>query len=282
MYGGVLAAKSDANGAVREFDRALQIDPANTQALGGRLSVDLQRKRPDDGRARIARAIAAQPKNTDVLILAGRFEMQAGDLPAAERQLRRVLEVNPAAFDAYALLGQIFIRQQRLDDARKEFEKLASLSAEQVGPKTMVGMIYDIQNKPQDARRAYEEVVKATTRAPVAANNLAWNYAEAGENLDVALQLAQSAKQQLPDSHEIDDTLGWVYVKRNSPELAIPPLERATRAAPGNAEYQYHLGMAYHLAQRSSDARAALKRALELRADFTGAKEARATLASLQ
>ncbi len=282
LYGGVLAAKSDSAGAVREFDRALQIDPANTQALAGRLSVDLRQKRPQDGRARLARAIAAQPTNAEVLILAGRFEMSAGDLPAAERQLRRVLEVNPAAFDAYALLGQLYVRQQRLDEARQEFEKLASMGVEQVGPKTMVGMIYDIQNKPMEARRAYEEVVKATTRAPVAANNLAWNYAEAGENLDVALQLAQSAKQQLPDSHEVDDTLGWVYVKRNNPELAIPPLVRATQAVPSNAEYQYHLGIAYQRAQRSSDARAALKRALELRPDFPGAAEARAALASLQ
>ena len=48
----------------------------------------------------------------------------------------------------------------------------------------------------------------------MAANNLAFLYADEGGNLDLALQLAQTAKQHLPNSAEVDDTLGWVYYKK--------------------------------------------------------------------
>ena len=38
---------------------------------------------------------------------------------------------------------------------------------------------------------------------------------EDGENLDVALQLAQAAKVKAPHLPEISDTLGLIYYKRN-------------------------------------------------------------------
>jgi Flp pilus assembly protein TadD len=146
----------------------------------------------------------------------------------------------------------------------------------------MIGMIFDMQNRATEARQVYEEIVRATSRAPVAANNLAWNYADKGENLDYALQLAQQAKAQLPDRHEVDNTLGWVYFKKNMVELAIPPLERSVKKDPANSMYQYHLGLAYAKAGRKDAARRALEEALKLNRDFPGRSDAETTLAALK
>ena len=281
-YGGLLAARADIQGAVREFDRALEIDPGHHQALAGRLNADLVLKKPEDGRARLTRALAASPNDGSLLQLAARFEATAGDFAASEQHLRRAIEVNPSALDAYSMLGQIYVRQNRLDQARVEFEKLAALRSDPTGPKTMVGMIYDLQKRTDDARKVYEEIVGSTNRAPVAANNLAWHYAESGERLDIALQLAQTAKQQIPDSHEVNDTLGWVYYKRGMADMAIRPLEESVKAAPGIALYHFHLGLAYAKAGRNGDARRSLEQALKLQPDFPGAGEARSALASLK
>jgi hypothetical protein len=46
--------------------------------------------------------------------------------------------------------------------------------------------------------------------------------AERGGNLELALQHAQAAKSQQPEDAAINDTLGWVYYKRDLPLLAIP------------------------------------------------------------
>jgi len=282
LYGGILNARSDVAGAAREYDRALQLDPTNLEALRSRVSLDVQQKKPADARARVARALAASPADAGLLVFSGRLEATLGDSTAAERQLRQAIEVNPAAFEAYNVLGQLYLRQKRLDEARAEFERLASFRANPAGAMTMVGVIYEIQNRPQDARRVYEEVVAQTNQAPVAANNLAWNYAQSGEKLDVALQLAQTAKQQLPDRHEVDDTLGWVYYKRNMPELAIRALEQAVKAADQMPDYHFHLGMAYAKAGRTDDAQRSLERALRLSANFSGADEARSALSALK
>jgi tetratricopeptide (TPR) repeat protein len=282
LHGGLLSARSDGAGAAKAFDRALELEPGNISALSGRVAADIQLKRPADARARVARALAASPDSSEILVLAARLDASLGDGAGAEKHLRRAIEVNPSAFVAYSMLGQLYVRQNKIEQARMEFEKLASLRPDNVGARTMVGLLYDTQGRFQDSRRVYEEIIASTTLAPVAANNLAWNYAEANEKLDTALQLAQTAKQLLPDRHEVDDTLGWVYYKRSMPELAIPPLERATRAEAGNVEYQFHLGMAYAKAGRYADAKRTLERALQMQPNFSGAEEARATLASLK
>lgn len=282
LYGNLWLARSDVAAANRAFDLALELDPGNLQALAGRVATDVRSKRHADARARVEKAITANPKSAELFILWGRVEFSAGDYAQAERRLREAIELNPAALNAYGLLGQLYVRQERLDEARAEFEKLARLNPDSVGPKTIIGMIYEFQNRREDARRVYEEILAATNRAPVAANNLAFGYAESDENLDRALDLAQLAKQQLPNSHEVDDTLGWVHYKRNAPELAIPPLERAAKAEPGNPSYHYHLGLAYAKAGRPDDAERSLQQALKLRPDFTEASDARATLAALR
>src|SRR6185295_18219927 len=113
--------------------------------------------------------------------------------------------------------------------------------------------------------------------AAVAANNLAWIYAEEGQNLDVALQLAQTAKAQLPERPEVNDTLGWVYYKKGLATLAIPAFRDSVEKAPKSAVYQYHLGLAYAKAGDKEAARKALTAALQMDPKFSGAADAQRT-----
>jgi len=146
----------------------------------------------------------------------------------------------------------------------------------------MAAMILQMQNKAPEARKRYEAIVAASQRAPVAANNLAWMYAEEGGNLDVALQLAQSAKSQLPNVAEVNDTLGWIYYKRDLAKLAVPLLEQSVSTDPKVPGYQLHLGLAYAKAGEREKAVAALERALQLNPPPADAETARQTLASIK
>jgi tetratricopeptide (TPR) repeat protein len=282
LKGLLLAGRSDQAGAARELDRALELDPKDTQALGARLRLDLREKQPAQARARLARAIAASPANSAVLVLAARFENTAGDTAAGEKYLRKSIEVDPSNPEGYDLLARMFVAQHRLDEARAEFERLAARQPSEAGPKTMVGVLYDMQHKSDDAAKIYESVVKTNPRAGVAANNLAFIYATRGANLDAALQLAQTAKQQMPTTWEVDDTIGFVYYKKGLPDLAIPPLLSCVQKAPKESTCHFHLGLAYAKAGTKDKATASLEKALELQPAFDGAEEARATLASLK
>ena len=90
--------------------------------------------------------------------------------------------------------------------------------------------------------------------------------------------LAQMARQKLPDSANVADTLGWAFYKLGSAESAVAQLKESVQKAPRNPVYQYHLGMAYVQTGDWERAKSTLHRALALKADFDGAADARKAL----
>jgi Flp pilus assembly protein TadD len=217
-----------------------------------------------------------------MLRIAGRTYVALGDRTTGERMLRDAIEREPNNLDGYVLLGGLYANSGRLAEATEQFRALAVKRPKSISAHTTVAMLLEMQGQVADARAKYEEILQIDPRAPVAANNLAWIYATQGGNLDVALQLAQTAKAQLADRHEVDDTLGWVYHKKGLSALALPSLKLAVDRDPKNASYHYHLGMAYAATGDAARARASLTRALALNSAFDGADEAKRTLAAIQ
>jgi tetratricopeptide (TPR) repeat protein len=139
----------------------------------------------------------------------------------------------------------------------------------------MAGVLLESMGKPEEARKRYEAALSLDPTAAIAANNLAWMTAETGGNLDVALQLAQTAKRGMPNQPQVDDTLGWIYYKKGMTRLAVPLLESAAKGFPNNATYHYHLAMAYSKEGYLSKAEASLAQATKLNPRFVQAAEAK-------
>jgi tetratricopeptide (TPR) repeat protein len=68
--------------------------------------------------------------------------------------------------------------------------------------------------------------------------------AEQGGDLDVALTYAQRAKQKLPQSLEISDTLGWIYLKKQLTPNALEIYDELVTKDPARSTFRYHRGMA--------------------------------------
>ncbi|OFV89640.1 MAG: hypothetical protein A3H95_14095 [Acidobacteria bacterium RIFCSPLOWO2_02_FULL_64_15] len=279
---GMLQARKQAYGAARTaFERAQQLEPDDVEALGGLVALDLISRNYAAARARVDARLASDPTAV-VCALAARTYAASGDLAASERVLRQALELDPAYLPAYAALGQLYVSQGKLPAARGEFEEIIKRSPKNVAAWTMVGVILQTEGDINGARDTFERTLEIDPQAAVAANNLAWIYAEHGGNLDLALQLAQTASGRLPDVAEVHDTLGFIYYKKNLTSLAISTLKVTADKEPSNAMYQFHLGLAYASAGDVTRARQSLTRALTLQPDFTGAQEAQRVLGSLQ
>jgi tetratricopeptide (TPR) repeat protein len=279
---GTLAmVRRDAGAARVAYEQILTVDPDNLQALTALAAVDIAEKKGDAARQRIERRLARNPKDAGLLTVAARTYATLGETDKAEKALRQVIEVDPRRIEAFGMLGQLFLSQGRLDEARSEFDRIAEDDPSRVGAHTMVAIIDEARGKKSEARKRYERILQIEPKAAVAANNLAYLYAEEGGNLDIALQLAQTAKLSLPNQPEVNDTLGWVYYKRDLATLAIPPLKASVAADPSNPYYHYHLGLAYAKAGETAAARESLERVLELNPKFEEAEQVKAALASL-
>jgi tetratricopeptide (TPR) repeat protein len=263
------------------FERALQLNPSQADAIHALNTLDIVAGNRTAARERVERRVKAEPKNAAMRMVAAQTYIAVGDIPSAERALRDAIDLDSSNLVAYGLLGQIYASQRRLTEARIEYEEVAKRLPKAAGPPTMVGMLHELQNNKEDAKRWYEKALVADSGAPVAANNLAWLTVEEGGNLDVALQLAQAAKSRLPNSPEVDDTLGWVYYKKGLNTLAIGSFQASIDKDQKNALYHYHLGLAYAKNGDRDKARVSLEQALSLNPKFDGAAEAQKTLASL-
>lgn len=264
------------------FMRVLERDPTYIEALAGLNKLDIEEKRTDAVKARMTDALRPKPQDGRMLLLASRTYASLGDLPTAEAMLQKAIASDPNNLDAYGMLGRLYATEQRLGDATAQFEKLAEKQPTSAAAHTIVGMLLDMQNRTSEAQQKYERALAVDPRAAVAANNLAWIYAETGGNLDIALQLAQNAKSQLPERPEVNDTLGWVYYKKGLSAMAVPPLLQSVQRDPTNATYHYHLGMAYAGSGEKDKARASLQKALSLDSNFSKAAEARQALQGLK
>ena len=125
-------------------------------------------------------------------------------------------------------------------------------------------MLLEAQGKRDEARKSYEATVNGTETLRSRRTTSRSSTPSRGTNLDVALQLATSAKQSLPDDPSVDDTLGWIYYKKDLPSLAVRPLEDSLRKRPDVRRVLYHLGMTYAKLGDKAKAREALERALKL------------------
>jgi tetratricopeptide (TPR) repeat protein len=274
------AAKHDHLGARQSFTRALDIDPVYPAALGGLTALDIAAGKIGDATSRLDRLVAASPKDSGLLVIAAKAELHAKNPSKAEGLLIRAIDANPSALAAYSLLGQLYLSQKKLDAALVQFQKLADTQDRPVGALTIIGMIYQIQGRTADARTAFERVLTFDASAGVAANNLAFIYAENDGNVDLALQLAQTAKSALPNQAEVHDTLGWIYVKKNELPLAVASLRRSLELDPANLEASYHLGLAYEKQGNRADARRMLEQYLRLDSTSDRSTEVRRRLAA--
>jgi putative PEP-CTERM system TPR-repeat lipoprotein len=275
------AKSGDKPRARQAFSSALRGGDDDAAPLAGLVDLDIKEGKPQEARARVEEQLQNAPKSPRLSLLAAHAYAVSGDMVNAERALRNAISVDPSYLDAYEALARLLLSQHRADEALQEFEAIVARNPKSIAAHTMAGILLEQQGKTAQARKHYEQAIAADPRAAVSANNLAWLMSEAGENLDIALQLAQSAKAQLPDRPEVNDTLGWIYYRKGLSTLSIASLSQSVAGDPKDATYQYHLGLALAQHGDKDRAREVLQRALSLQPNFAGADDARTVLKSL-
>lgn len=280
--GALFIARRDIVAARAAFSRALELDPSSADALTGLVALDLGSNNVRVALDRLNAFLVKAPDNAGVWFLTAKAYNLTGDSVQAERALLKTIQLDPGRVQAFAMLGDLHAARGRLDVALQQFQGWVTREPRSIAAQTMVGLTLERMNKVQEAKQVYERLLTMDRHASIAANNLAWLYAETGGNIDQATDLAQMAKSQAPDQPAFNDTLGWIYYKKDLVEQAVPLLQQSLEKDPDNALTHFHLGMAYAKAGEDTKAIEELKKALALDPKLYTADEARRTLKELQ
>jgi tetratricopeptide (TPR) repeat protein len=208
----------------------------------------------------------------------------------AERDFKAAIEKAPTQLEAYGGLGALYRQTGRLEEAIQTFEQAREKQPGDPAVRLVLATLYEGGGRTSEAIREYEEVVRLDPKQPIAKNNLAWLIAESAsddpDQLDRALEFAQDAREVLPDNANVADTLGWVMLKKDIPNAAIPLFREAIAASePGDATralVRVHLAQAYARSGNVARAIEELQSALAENDSFPGRESAQELLAELQ
>jgi Tfp pilus assembly protein PilF len=266
---------------VRSMNRALELDPANLQALRSLVLLDIRDKKWSSARGRVDKRLSQTTPSAPLLVLAAATYISTGDPAMGERFLKSAIDLDSANLQAYAMLGTLYTLQNRLAEARSEFERIAQRNPRSIAALTMVAVLLDMEHNYPQAEAAYEKVLSIDSGAAIAANNLAWMLVESGRDLSRALTLAQTAKAQLPEHPSIDDTLGWIYFKSEMFGSAVTTLQSSVDHDANDPMSRYHLGFAYARTGDLAKSKTHLVRALQMNPKAPLADEARRVLSTI-
>ena len=214
--------------------------------------------------------------------LEGNICLAKKDFKMARHHFEKAININPDILPPYPALAKLSIEENQIDKAISEYKAMLKKNPEYLAGYMALGIIYEENGDGKKAEAIYREALKINNDFGPAANNLAWNLAETGGNIDEALRFAQIAKEKLPNSPVVMDTLGWIYYLKGSYLKAISEFQASLGYNPDNPLINYHMGLAYYKENKPDMAKTFLENALLIDRNFKGSGNAHDILAHIK
>jgi putative PEP-CTERM system TPR-repeat lipoprotein len=251
------AAKADLDAARKLTPNSLQL--SYTQAL-----LDFTRGQTTAAQESIQKVLKVAPDHLPSILLAGAIELKLGALQQAEQHLRKYLETNPdntyarkllaqtqmqtAPSDAVATLapalknkdadpqllalaGESYLRNRDFNNASTYFEKASALAPKVAALHTSLGLSKLSQGDQAKALSELELGASLDTKSPK--GGIALVQAELSlKHYDKALAAAQTLAKQQPDSAQVQNLLGSVYMVKGDVANGRASFEKAVALQP--------------------------------------------------
>lgn len=274
--------------AITAYLQALDRNAGSTDALRGLMSAYFAQKQIDKAIDAAQVQIGKSPNNSKFYgLLADALIRGKGDLSGAEAALDKAVALDKTNSDAMVQLCQVRAARGETDQAIATGEQSLKDNPRQPNLDVLMGNLYQSKSDWKSAEDAYQKALAINSQNPEAANGLARVMLSRGENLDIALGLAQTAVKGLPNSSDAADTLGWLYYRKTLYPLAISYLQQALKLqeknkTSDNPDIHYHLGWAYEKTQQQALARQNFEQVLKISPKYPAAAEINKELGHLK
>ena len=241
--------------ATAQFDAAYKAMPPDPRGFLGLQEVKLYSGHSSEALQALQDLVSKNPNDMTARFQLANFQATAAGLPAnqanskqlleqAADNFKEVLKTNSGSVEIWLRLGVIQSALGQLDPALASFEQAGTADPKNVQAFMNQALLLDRLNRKKEAADAYSKVLNLQSDNALALNNLAYMSAESGSNLDQAQTYAERAKKKAPDSPDVADTLGYVYLKKNLNKEAADIFRRNVAEHPDNAAFRFHLAMA--------------------------------------
>lgn len=309
--GGSESADEALKRAARQYKNARFTPQSGLALLMHRLALDLLGQGEGTATLTIARlASFADPDNQDICVIVARAALAAnapeiaravaGEVPpgsfawfdAQATSLRALLEegkkaeavaqareMAQAGTDprAWRLLGDMLAETDDFEGAADAYARAREGISGKEDPALLLqlGGALERSGRWTEAKPLLERVVALAPDSATALNHLGYAMAERDEDLPRAISLLERANRLRPKEPAFIDSLGWALFRAGQPEKALPLIQSAVAADPGQPELSEHLGDILWAMGRRFEARYAWEAALSVMGEDTPKLRAR-------
>ncbi len=279
LQDGLLRLKlKDYQGSRASLQEALRQQPQDWNAVEALALGYLAEKKNADAARVVKQYTSAAPNSAGAQEFLGLFLARTGDLAGARAAFQAEKSLAPEDSKGDLNLAMLDFNEKKFDSARNTLTNLLKQQPHNLPALLQMAQLEHRTGRPMEAIAYYEKAIQENPNNPPALNNLAFLLADTGKDPDRALTLAQQAKQLLPESPTVDDTIGWAYYKKGLFRPALDHLKRASNSP----QRMYHLAMTYYQLGDRQQAYANLGAAVKADPSLAEAKEAKALLGQSQ
>ncbi len=250
--------------AETRFRSLLARFPTDQRLIFAITEVMVRTGRGKEGLAFLQGELGKDPKNKALRSAVAGTALKTDNMAVAEAEYRTLLDADPKDVELYLRMGEVLRRKGQMQASVEILKKGQQMAPANLGANLQLALTLEAAGMRAEALPMYENALRADPENVLALNNVAFQYAELGRDLDIAMKYAQKAKQKVPNSDDISDTLGWVYVKKRLNDNAIMVFRDLVKRQPNNPAYHYHLGVALFQKGQTKDAKQSLQTALRL------------------
>ncbi len=217
----------------------------------------------DDAMDAFYSALAINPQNPETYNMMGKVLRGNGKTDKAIDAFRRAIDLDLEYIDAYHNLGRVFLKQNQPEEAISVYNQLLEIKHDLVETRNRLGKALLFQNRIPEAIGAFKKCIETDPENVQAYQNLGAAFELAGKQHE-ADNAFQKAIVFSGDSAEACHRYGNYLLARKKMAEAIGEFEKAIETKPDFAEAYNSLGIALKSEGRIEEAIEAYKKAIEI------------------
>jgi tetratricopeptide (TPR) repeat protein len=206
-HGADLFTNKDYDGAIREFKRAIALDPSPdnaVQAYNLIATTYIQQNKQDEAIKAYKTSLSVSPSNDETHIKLGNIYFSQNQFNDAEKEYRAAVRISPtSSIDIYSL-GQVYLATNRFSEAETLFNQIIGMAPTQYSGYYALGQTYSKEGQTDAAIKEFEKVISLKHDFNNVYVDLGSAYADLG-NMDKAQEQLKVLNSAAPDLASVLD-----------------------------------------------------------------------------
>lgn len=268
----------DQDGAIDEFNRALELNPNDINVLNSLGVCYGYMHQLEEAKGCFEKVLSQNPDNMMAYFNQGFAQYMSGNKKEALENFQKASELEPDNFDPLFQLGKTALELNLIEDARQALKKAAECANSRPVVHRYLGEVFLAENNTDKAVEALQAALRHNARDSISMSQLAALYMDRGTDLEVALSLAGQSVSIDPANPTFRERLARALVQTGELERALDEYKSAAEMGEDGREIYYNLGLVSNDLGQPEDAARWLKMALEKDPEYAPAAEALAAL----